>query len=103
MGTVHWPESRARLGGGGNMIYLASPYSHDDPTVREERFREACRATAALIDVGEVVYSPIVHSHPLAAHGLPTAWEFWEKQDRELIARCDEVVVLTLDGWESSV
>jgi hypothetical protein len=31
------------------MIYLASPYSHPDPLVREQRFRDACRATASLL------------------------------------------------------
>jgi hypothetical protein len=36
-------------------------------------------------------------------HGLPTDWSFWERNDREHLARCDEVLVLTLDGWEESV
>jgi len=34
------------------MIYLASPYSHPDPAVRAERYRAACRATAALLLAG---------------------------------------------------
>jgi nucleoside 2-deoxyribosyltransferase len=85
------------------VIYLASPYSHPDPAVREERFRAACRATAALLRAGEVVFSPIVHSHPLVAFELPTAWSFWERIDRAFLERCDEVVALMLDGWEESV
>lgn len=85
------------------MIYLASPYSHPDPVVREERFRAACRATAALLRAGEVVFSPIVHSHPLVGFTLPTAWAFWERIDRVYLERCDEVVVLMLDGWNESV
>jgi nucleoside 2-deoxyribosyltransferase len=85
------------------MIYLASPYSHPDPAVREQRFREACRAAAELLRDGHAVISPIAHSHPLTQHGLPGDWEFWEHYDRELIARCDEVVVLMLDGWHESV
>ena len=85
------------------MIYLASPYSHPDPAVRERRFRDACRAAAALLRSGRAVFSPIAHSHPLVAHGLPTDWSFWEWQDREHLARCDEVMVLMLDGWEESV
>ena len=40
------------------MIYLASPYSHPDPAVREERFREACRAAAKLISLGRIVSRP---------------------------------------------
>jgi len=85
------------------VIYLASPYSHPDPAVREQRFREACVAAAALLRAGHAVFSPIAHSHPLVAHGLPTDWSFWERQDREHLQRCDEVVVLMLDGWEASV
>ncbi|MBX3399531.1 MAG: DUF1937 family protein [Gemmataceae bacterium] len=85
------------------MIYLASPYSHPDPAVREERFRAACRATAALLRAGEVVFSPIVHSHPLVEFELPTAWSFWERIDRAHLKRCDEVAVLMLDGWRESV
>jgi hypothetical protein len=85
------------------MIYLASPYSHPDPAVREERFRAACRATAALLHAGEVVFSPIVHSHPLVAFAMPTAWSFWERIDRAHLERCDEVAVLMLDGWEESI
>ncbi|MBM3983831.1 MAG: DUF1937 family protein, partial [Planctomycetes bacterium] len=85
------------------MIYLASPYSHPDPDVREQRFRAACRATAALLMAGEVVFSPIVHSHPLVAFEMPTAWSFWERIDRAHLERCDEVVVLMLDGWAHSL
>ena len=85
------------------MIYLASPYSHLDPTVREQRYRAARRATAALLLAGQPVISPIAHSHSLVEHGLPADWTFWQRYDRELLARCDEVVVLALDGWEASV
>jgi hypothetical protein len=85
------------------MIYLASPYSHPDPAVREKRFRDACRAAVALMQTGHAVFSPIAHSHPLVEHGLPTDWSFWERHDREHLARCDEVVVLMLDGWQESI
>ena len=85
------------------MIYLASPYTHPDARVRERRFQEACRASAALLRAGVVVFSPIAHSHPIANYGLPTNWEFWERVDREYLARCDLLAVLTLPGWRESV
>jgi nucleoside 2-deoxyribosyltransferase len=85
------------------MIYLASPYSHVDPAVREQRFCAACQAAVALLHAGRVVFSPIAHSHPLAQHGLPGNWHFWERYDRAFLERCDEVLVLMLDGWEESV
>ncbi|MFQ5732136.1 MAG: DUF1937 family protein [Planctomycetaceae bacterium] len=84
------------------MIYLASPYSHPDPAVRERRFQAACLAAAQLMRASHTVFAPIVHSHPLVDYGLPTDWSYWERQDREHLARCDEVVVLLLDGWRES-
>jgi nucleoside 2-deoxyribosyltransferase len=85
------------------MIYLASPYSHPDPAVREQRYRAVCRATAALLRAGLVVFSPIAHSHALVQYGLPTEWPFWERIDHAYLERCDLLVVLMLDGWKASV
>jgi hypothetical protein len=85
------------------VIYLASPYSHPDPAVRQERFREACSVAAKMIQAGKVVFSVVTHCHPLVEHGLPTDWEFWDRFERVYLERCDEMVVLMLDGWETSV
>jgi hypothetical protein len=85
------------------MIYLASPYSHPDPAVREQRFRDACRAAVTLMRKGRFIFSPIAHSHSLAEFGLPGDWDFWERIDREHLWRCDRLVVLMLDGWRESV
>jgi hypothetical protein len=84
------------------MIYLASPYSHPDPQVREQRFHAASAAAAVLMRAGHQVFSPIAHGHPLTQHGLPGDWRFWEPHARWCLERCDEVVVLMLDGWEAS-
>lgn len=84
------------------MIYLASPYSHPDPAVREARFQTACMATAALIRAGEAVFSPVVHCHPLLQYGMQGDWETWRQFDSVVLARCDELVVLEMDGWEVS-
>jgi len=84
------------------MIYLASPYTHPDPAVREARFRAACRQAAEMVRCGIVVFSPIVHTHPLASHGLPQDWAFWREYDRAFLEMCSEVWVLTLDGWRES-
>jgi Domain of unknown function (DUF1937) len=52
------------------MIYLASPYSHPDPVVREARFDAACRATVDLIRTGQPVFAPVVMGHPLVRYGV---------------------------------
>ena len=85
------------------MIYLASPYSHPDPAVRQQRFEAACRAAASLLRAGINVFSPIAHSHPIAGYGVPATWDFWVQVDREFLRKCEVLAVLTLDGWEQSV
>ena len=85
------------------LVYLASPYSHPDPIVRDERYRAVCQAVAAMLFAGQSVFSPIVYSHSLVAYGAPTDWLFWERYDREMLSRCDRLVVLMLPGWRESV
>ena len=85
------------------MIYLASPYSHPDPVVRDRRYLAACRAAVDLLKTGETVFSPVVQGHALSRLGLPTDWQFWERHDREHLRLCDEVAVLALDGWRDSI
>ena len=85
------------------MIYLASPYNDANEGVRFERFRMACEAAGRLMREGNVVISPIAHSHPIATFcDMPKGWEFWRLQDMALLNLCAEVVVLRLDGWEES-
>ncbi len=84
------------------MKYLASPYSHADPLVREIRFQKAAWAASVLIRSGQVVFAPIPHSHPITKYGVPGSWEYWAEFDKKLLAICEELVILTLDGWEQS-
>jgi len=85
------------------ITYLASPYSHPSAVVREQRFQAACRAAAALMQQGRVVYSPIAHTHPIAVLcDLPKGWEYWRQYDEAFLAASSEVVVLMLDGWQES-
>ena len=84
------------------MIYLASPYTRPDPAGRQWRFEAASRATARMIREGMFVFSPVVHSHPLTRHRLPGDWDFWQRYDRAHLVRCNEFMVLALDGWRES-
>lgn len=84
-------------------IYLASPYSHPDADVREERFQAVCVAAAGLMSKGHMVFSPIAHSHCIAKAGkLPTDWTYWKRIDEVEIAASAEVWVLMLPGWHVS-
>jgi hypothetical protein len=84
------------------MFYLASPYSHPDPAIRQHRFEVACEAAVKLIRMGHVVFSPIAHSHTMHLAGLPGDWEFWKRQDEWFVSHCERLVVLTIDGWKES-
>lgn len=86
------------------MIYLASPYTHDNPFVRQDRFEAACRKAAELLESGKNVFSPIAHSVPIQTHGTLAVcdWNFWRRFDFEMLSKCDVLYVLTLPGWEAS-
>ena len=85
------------------VTYIASPYTHKNKRVRSQRYYDVMDATAYFIKRNEVVYSPIVHSHPLAiAHDMPGDFEMWRKQCLGLLEKCDRVRVICLSGWEKS-
>lgn len=86
------------------LVYLAVPYSHPYPEVREERFRAVNRVAAKLMEQGLHIFSPISHSHPISIEGnLPTNWEYWEAYDRAFLNASNKLIVLMLDGWDKSV
>lgn len=86
------------------ITYLAAPYSHPDPAIRERRFRAINRAAAILIKSGKIVFSPISMSHPIAeAHGMPKGFDFWERQDLAFLDISREMIILPLAGWLESL
>jgi hypothetical protein len=85
------------------LVYMASPYTHPDPAVEDARYEAALAAFAQLASHGIHVFSPIVHCHPAArAHGLPVDADWWRDYNWALIALCDAVWVLPIDGWRES-
>lgn len=86
------------------LIYLACPYWHVDPAVRQSRFDRVTVVAAKLMVGGTVVFSPITHGHPMhLAHDMPGDWPFWRRVDRTFLQRSSELFVLMLDGWRQSV
>lgn len=85
------------------LIYLAFPYNHPLESVRTRRFEEVCSIAAHLMRKGIYIFSPIAHTHPIALAGdLPRGWEYWKTYDEVMIRACDELWIVTLDGWEES-
>lgn len=86
------------------MIYLASPYSHEDEKVKEKRVLAVCMCAASLMELGVIVFSPIAHSHYIALHGnVPNNWNFWKHQDFGMLSLAAELWVYKLPGWDVSV
>jgi hypothetical protein len=85
------------------LIYLASPYTHAERWGEADRYDKVARATSIMLQRGWHVFSPIVHSHPLATqYGCPQDGDFWMRVDSEYLRRCDELWVLRLPGWKES-
>ncbi len=94
------------------LIYLASPYLYRGPDdiglklaeyTQEKRYQSAIDATAYLMKKGLCVYSPIVATHPIAVkHDLPLGSEYWLQFDEIILNKCDEIVVLMIEGWKES-
>jgi len=86
------------------MIYLASPYTHEDPAVQEQRYRDAVKTCSYLMKRGVLVFSPIVYSHPIIVEGgLAGDWERWKEFDLFFLRKCREFRILMLEGWKDSV
>lgn len=86
------------------LTYPAVPYSHPDYDVRVSRFIAANKAAGFLMRRGDIVFSPISHTHPIAEEcELPKGWEFWSAFDRAYIGMAKLVVVLCIEGWRESI
>ena len=83
------------------LIYLASPYAHSSATVREARLEAVRHVCGGMVNQGKIVMSPLVYLGELAYRGIHPP-QGWYAFDLQLLARCDELVVLQLPGWEDS-
>ena len=84
------------------LIYLAIPYTHPDPAVREARFELANAAAAALMAAGCLVFSPISHTHAMVKYGLPIEADFYRRFNEFYMSLSSRMIVLRADGWLAS-
>lgn len=92
------------------MIYLATPYWHEEEIIRTERVRAAALLTRALIRRGLPVFSPIVHSHTLNHYAgadvkkskLPLSNQDWINLDFMYLGACNMMLVAQIHGWRES-
>ena len=85
------------------MIYIATPYSHSCPEIRDIRFKQACIIAGQLIQEGHRVFSPIIACHPIARYfDLPYDHVWWQRVDEIFMSMCTVIYVIKYSGWEDS-
>ena len=85
----------------GPLVYLAAPLGHTDPSIREDRFDSVNRYCGYLIRQHELVFSPLSLGASLDEDAISNS--AWYARGLQMLSRCDELRIVALDGWESSV
>jgi len=86
------------------LIYLACPYSHKDPEVRQARYEKISKIAAALVSKGIHAFSPITYGHTLIDFvKMPGNWEFWQEFCLVFLQHADELWVYKFEDWEKSM
>jgi hypothetical protein len=85
------------------LAYLATPYTvyRDGPS---QAFVDACKLSGRLIRAGFKIYSPIVHTHPIAFYGSldPLDHQFWMEFDLPMLHAADYLIVAQMRDWGKS-
>ena len=86
------------------VLYLATPFTHDDPAVMQHRYRLSCLVAAKLMRHGIVVFNPLSHSVPLGEflNDIEDQHSLWMSTDLPLLRRFDELLILGLPEWPKS-
>ncbi len=83
--------------------YLATPYSKY-PYGIEEAFRLAVLQRGLLLKEGIPVFSPIIHSHPVALMCAidPFDHSIWLPAEEPILKCASGLIMVMAEGWESS-
>ena len=85
------------------LIYLACPFRHADPSLQRKRSAAAHYVAAQLSSQGRHVFSPLTHNEILIdiiQDAIPG--EHWMQFDLTILAACKRLFVLTMEGWQLS-
>lgn len=85
------------------LIYLASPYSRYKYGL-DRAFRDVATIAGKMLLAGAKVYSPIVHTHPIAieANINPYDLNIWLPFDEAMMDAAGSLVIAMMLGWDES-
>lgn len=84
-----------------SFIYLASPYT-EYRGGSDAAFRDAVSVSAKLTEAGLVVFSPVVHFHPISQRMPPRTHAFWMRQCQPYMVAARSMIIAQLPGWDKS-
>lgn len=87
------------------MIYLACPYTHDNPAVALKRVVLATKVAGIYVARGAHIYSPLTHSHYIHSAMDPKEQkdaDFWINFNWPFMEACSEMIIIQTEGWRES-
>lgn len=86
------------------MIYIASPYSHPNPSVLNLRYKLVFKYTRLCMAKGEVVFSPIVYGHQFVESNPALVPHYaWQDFNEHMLLCASRLRILKMAGWAESV
>lgn len=87
------------------LYYLAGPYSHKDQAIMDQREIDHAKCAVELKLQGYSIYAPIPETTALTKLGglVGTSWKDWRDHDLNLLSRCDEIIIILIEGWRESI
>ena len=86
------------------LIYLGAAYSN---VVDKDKFmRDFMKFSAKymMANKGHFIVSPLFNHFSFnEVPEMGTDWEFWEEYSKELLIKCERLLIIKTTGWEQSV
>lgn len=86
------------------MIYVASPYSHEQNSIKEMRYVAVTKFVAVGIQKGLLPFSPITYCHDMAKlAGMKDHALAWQGFNKDMLKQSECLLVYGIDGWTDSI
>ena len=86
------------------LVFIATPYSHSDPTIVEQRRKTVGNVCARLIEKGVHPISPGLYGLSLMEFKAKedTSWESWSDLCIAILKKCSAMFIIDVKDWEKS-